>query len=479
MTPTILDTIVEATKKRVTQAKEAYPLARLQQDITALLEQETNKGLNAFTFPFERVLKTGDVSFICEVKKASPSKGIIAEDFPYLEIAKAYELAGASAISVLTEPDFFLGSLTYMAEIAQAVAIPVLRKDFIIDTYQIYEAKRYGASAILLICAILEEAKLREFLALGHALGLSCLVEAHDEAEIAKALACGARVIGVNNRNLKDFTVDITNSLRLRALVPDDIIFISESGLQTAEHIAQLRQANIQGALIGESFMRAPDKSKALAELAGHALQPKLKICGLRRMEDIELINHYQPDYAGFILAPSPRQLTPAEALALRTKLAPSIKAVGVFVNEKPEIMSRLAKELRLDVLQLHGDETEADIAYVKAHTACQVWKVVAVRSAADIEAYHQSSADLLLLDTYTAEKRGGSGKTFHWELLKNLKRPYILAGGLTPYNYRRALQASYGTPLYALDFNSGLEKDNYKDEPKLAQLFALRHLDC
>ena len=204
------------------------------------------------------------MSFICEVKKASPSKGLIAHDFPYVDIAKDYEAAGASAISVLTEPEYFLGSNEYLKEIRRHVSVPLLRKDFTVDPYQIFEAKVIGASAVLLICALLDTETLRTGIHLCDSLGMSALVEAHDEEEIKSALRAGARIIGVNNRNLKTFSVDFSNSIRLRSLVPDDVLFVAESGVKSADDIRLLHEAGVDGVLIGETLMRAADKKKIL-----------------------------------------------------------------------------------------------------------------------------------------------------------------------------------------------------------------------
>ena len=206
---------------------------------------------------------------ISSEEKASPSKGLIAPDFPYLEIAKAYETAGADAISVLTEPKWFLGSDQYLREIAAEVSVPCLRKDFTVDPYMIYEAKVLGASAVLLICSILSEEQLKEYREIADTLGLSALVEAHDEEEIRMALHSGARIIGVNNRNLKDFSVDTENSRRLREMVPSDVLFVSESGVRTPEDVAKLREIGVDAVLIGETLMRAEDKKAKLAELRG------------------------------------------------------------------------------------------------------------------------------------------------------------------------------------------------------------------
>lgn len=223
-------------------------------------------------FPFREALSGDEISFICEVKRASPSKGLIAPDFPYLDIARDYERAGASAISCLTEPFWFKGRDEYLAEISNAVTIPVLRKDFTVDEYMIYQAKTLGASAVLLICSILSKEQLSEYLGIAHSLGLSALVEAHDEDEVRTALSVGAGIIGVNNRDLRSFTVDINNSARLRKLVPPEILFVSESGIKTAADIEALRSNGTNAVLIGETLMRSPDKKAALDELRGHAI---------------------------------------------------------------------------------------------------------------------------------------------------------------------------------------------------------------
>lgn len=255
----ILDDIVESTRIRVLKAKENLSLDRL----ITLTKDLPRKA----SFSFEKALNDSNISFICEVKKASPSKGIISSDFPYVRIATEYEEAGASCISVLTEPDYFLGSDNYLSEIKDAVGIPILRKDFIIDEYQIYESKLLGADCILLLCSILTREQLIFYLKLCDELYLSALVEAHDEEEVKLAVSVGARIIGVNNRNLKNFSVNMTNSVALRELVPDNLIFISESGIRTPEDILLCQRANVNGVLIGETLMKALDKKKMLNEL--------------------------------------------------------------------------------------------------------------------------------------------------------------------------------------------------------------------
>ena len=260
----ILEEIAARTVQRVAEEKAAVPLSEMKKRAEAL---DANTG-----FPFRKALSGDEISFICEVKRASPSKGLIAPDFPYLDIARDYERAGASAISCLTEPFWFKGRDEYLAEISNAVTIPVLRKDFTVDEYMIYQAKTLGASAVLLICSILSKEQLSEFLGIAHSLGLSALVEAHDEDEVRTALSVGAGIIGVNNRDLRTFTVDINNSARLRKLVPPEILFVSESGIKTAADIEALRSNGTNAVLIGETLMRSPDKKAALDELRGHAI---------------------------------------------------------------------------------------------------------------------------------------------------------------------------------------------------------------
>ena len=260
MAENILEQLAAYARTRVEQAKAVRPLAEVKAAALALPKGD---------FAFEKALAQPGVRFICECKRASPSKGLIAPVFPYLDIAKEYAAAGADAISVLTEPTWFLGSDEYLQQIAAAVPVPCLRKDFTVDAYMIYEAKLLGASAVLLICSLLGTETLHRYLAICDTLGLSALVEAHDEQEIASAVAAGARVIGVNNRNLKNFTVDVTNSLALRQKAPPGVLFVAESGITSPADVSALRTAGVDAVLVGEALMRAPDKAAALAALRG------------------------------------------------------------------------------------------------------------------------------------------------------------------------------------------------------------------
>ena len=463
----ILDTIVEATKIRVAQEKQVESPEAVK---AAALALPSDTG-----FPFEAALRQQDFNFICEVKKASPSKGIIAEHFPYLDIAKEYEVAGAAAISVLTEPDFFKGDKKYLQEIASTVKIPVLRKDFIIDEYQIYQAKVWGASAILLICACLDVPTLTKFRELADSLGLASLVEAHDEKEVQMAIDCGARIIGVNNRNLKDFTVDVQNSVRLRNLVQDDVIFVSESGLETPEDIQVLRDNNIGVALMGETFMRSPNKVEKLAYLYGPTYYtPKVKMCGISKVETIPAVVEAKPDYMGLVFAPSKRQVTVEQAKILIEELHKQcinhydtkvVKTVGVFVNETLDNLVRIADTANLDAVQLHGDEDETFIQSLKERTNVEVWKAVQIRTAADAEKWIDSSADMLLFDAYHKDERGGTGEVFDWSSLDAFERPFMLAGGIDSINVARAIRT---VRPYGIDISSGIETNGVKDDEKI-----------
>lgn len=263
----ILDILAESSKIRVEEAKAKVSIDELKSQI--FCEDHVKSFHTRGDFAFEKALREEGISFICEVKKASPSKGIISKEFPYLRIAKEYEEAGGNAISVLTEPDYFKGSNLYLKEISSAVHVPVLRKDFTVDEYQIYEAKVLGADAVLLICAILDKDTIRRFLPICDELGLTALVEAHTKEEVFSAIEAGARVIGVNNRNLQTFQVDISNCTSLRTLVPRDILYVAESGIRTSEDISVLKEALVDAVLIGETLMLSENKKETLSYLRG------------------------------------------------------------------------------------------------------------------------------------------------------------------------------------------------------------------
>ena len=461
MSENILETIAGYARERVKEAKKLISGEELEKRAFSM---------NCDTgFPFEKTLREGDISFICECKKASPSKGVIAEDFPYLDIALSYENAGAAAVSVLTEPKWFMGSSEILEEIARNVSIPILRKDFTVDEYMILEAKVLGASAVLLICAIMSEEQIRSAINLCDRLGLSALVEAHDEAEIETAVRAGARIIGVNNRNLKDFTVDIHNSERLRKLVPADVLFVAESGIKTPEDIDVLRNAGVNAVLIGETLMRADDKKAMLTNLKGK--RPRVKLCGMRRPEDIAFCNEFKPDYVGMIMSPGFKRSVDVETAGkLKAELDPSIKMTGVFVNEPEENIVRAVHDGLIDIIQLHGSEDTEYIRSLRAKVpGIPIIKAFKLETPDDVKRALGSEADFILLDSGT-----GSGKAFDWELLRlipeRLRDRCFLAGGLNPANVREAL--SVFTP-FAVDTSSGTETNGVKDKEKIRSFVA------
>ena len=463
----ILDELADYARERVKQAKQTASLDVVKAQALALSKSKTLSKLSNDDFAFERALRKPDISFICECKKASPSKGMIAPDFPYLEIAKEYENAGADCISVLTEPKWFLGSDRYLEEIAKTVSVPCIRKDFTVDEYMIYEAKLLGAQAVLLICSILSTEDIKKYIKICDTLGMSALVEAHNEDEIKSALNAGARIVGVNNRNLKDFTVDTDNSRRMRELVPDNVIFVSESGVRTAEDIKKLREIGVDAVLIGESLMRAADKKAKLSELRGYGNKKiqstKIKLCGLRRPEDIDYANELSPEYIGFVFArKSKRYVTKDEARLLKARLNGNIQAVGVFVDEAIENVAELVNKNIIDMVQLHGHEDEEYISSLRQMTKCSIIKAFRIENKEDVLKAFKSSADYILLDSGT-----GSGQVFDWSILENIKtdRPYFLAGGLEASNVGNAIARF---KPFAVDASSSLETDGYKDETKM-----------
>ena len=443
----VLDTIAEKTRERVIAAKAADP------DLPDRVLRSVPHGAEEDEIlPFEAALRKSTLSCICEVKRASPSKGLIAPVFPYTEIAVEYERAGADAISCLTEPYWFRGSLGILREIRQAVSLPILRKDFTVDPYMIYEAKEAGADAVLLICSILTEKEIREWLALCRRLRLSAVVEAHDEEEIRMAVRCGARIIGVNNRNLGDFTVDMGNAGRLRACVPEDRVFISESGVKSRRDMEMAERMDADAVLIGETMMRAGDKCQKLRELRGLPFReiPIVKICGLRTEEEIDFANRLRPDLVGFVFAKSRRQVDPEKAKMLRARLDPGISAVGVFVDEDPEKIISLLLDGTIDIAQLHGHETDEMITEIRERTMRPVIRALIPTGEDDDSWKKYPHADLLLLDAGS-----GSGQKLDWRILKNVGAPFILAGGLTPDNVQEAVRT---VRPFGVDVSSGVE---------------------
>ena len=501
----VLETIADDTRQRVETQQAAVPLEEIRRRASATPTPDR--------FPFERALRADGMSFVAEVKKASPSKGVIATDFPYLSIAADYERAGAAAISVLTEPHFFMGSNKYLTDIAAARSIPVLRKDFVVSEYQIFEARALGAAAVLLIVALLDDTNLRRYLALSDELGLSALVEVHDESEARRALATGARIIGVNNRDLRTFAVDPATTERIAPLLPPSVILVAESGVSDAATVARLHAAGADAILVGEALMRAGDKTAALAGLRKDL--PKIKICGLKTMADIDAVNVAPPDFIGFVFAPSRRQVTPDQAATLRAALRPSILPVGVFVDANPDLIADLAQASVIDLVQLHGHETDEDIELIK-HRTGGLSVIKSVRMGENLRvaggtpvraggtavarpepgghpegatrmtsgrpgpagARHpkhqpmpQNTPTLPCADFLLFDSTAGSGLTFDWSTIPPVEHPFFLAGGITTTTIDDALAVPN---VFAVDVSSGAETDDHKDPSLVAEL--VRH---
>ena len=399
----ILEDIVESTKERVETNKKRHSIYELKEKAFAMPIDQS--------FPFKKALEKEGMSYILEVKRHSPSKGQIVSTFDFKAIAKEYEMIGADAISVVTEPDYFKGDDDFLREIKRIVKIPVLRKDFVVDEYMVYESKILGADAILLIAGVLDEITLMRCVNLAHNLGMSAIVETHSSMQVKKALRVGAKIIGVNNRDLRDFSVDLNTTLKLRDMVDDDVIFVSESGIKTRE--------------------------------------------------DIELLEKYQPDYVGFVFAGKKRKITYDQAKELKKGLLSSIQVVGVFVNEDISFVEKLVKNDVIDLVQLHGQETNEYIKILKQKIDVPIIKAIQIKN--DDSFNVDYDVDYYLFD----HGSGGTGESFDWSMLKEVNKPVFLAGGINLSNIDEALKMN----VYGLDVSSGVETDGFKDREKIKEI--------
>jgi indole-3-glycerol phosphate synthase/phosphoribosylanthranilate isomerase len=493
---TFLERIVAATRADLAERQARVPLEDLRSQAA---DAPPPRSFAAALRP----AAGGPARLIAEVKRASPSRGLLAERFDPVARAGAYATGGAAAISVLTEPHFFRGALEHLTAVRQAVNLPVLRKDFLLDPYQVYEARAAGADAVLLLCALLDDAALGALLALTHALGMTALVEAHDASEAHRAVAVGARVIGVNSRDLRTFAVDLDVVPRLRPLVPNDRVFVAESGIADAPGAARARAWGADAVLVGEALMRAEEPAAlahALATAGGGPLaaffagraHPFVKLCSLREPEHARVAVAAGADAFGLIFAPARRQVSVAQAAEIvraarttRATVEPTARgaaagnatqplAVGVFVNEAPELIGRVAVALGLDAIQLSGDESPAACADVAAATGLPVIKAVRLASAggfAELDAYALAGA-IPLLDPPGRAGYGGNGQTGDWDLARRAaaRWPLILAGGLTPENVGAALAA---VRPRGVDVSSGTEIAGVKDPVRLRTFVA------
>lgn len=461
-----LDKIVTQTLKTLEQRKQEYPL-------------ETIKRLASEQTPPRDLLQAFEprtqVHLIAEVKRASPSKGMLAPHIDPVALARTYEANGAAAISVLTEPDFFLGSPAYLTAIKQAVNIPVLRKDFIVDEYQVHEARAWGADAILLICAILDDNQLYHLLQTAHELGMRCLVETHSQEEAQRAVAAGAMIIGVNSRDLVTFEMNPYLIRDIRRQIPPDRVVIAESGIHTTADTRRLARYDVQAMLVGESLVVSDDVPAQMHMLlAGARQSTQVKICGLSRPEDINAAVAAGADMLGFIFhEPSHRYVKPEQVQTLlaaseRYQHPPKGQArpdlVGVFVNKDADFINDVAEQAGLHFVQLHGTETPEFCQQIKK----PVIKALHLRESADLIRLrdYQDVAWRLLLDTPTPEW-GGTGVTHDWELARSAAQMQriILAGGLTVENVAQAITS---VQPWGVDVSSGVETQKQKDPARI-----------
>jgi len=466
-----LDRIVTQTRSDLEQRKQDIPFAEIQ---IQAARQAPPRDLLATLRPVPGVRQ---IRLIAEVKRASPSKGLLAPHLDPVALACTYEAHGAAAISVLTEPHFFLGSPAYLTAIKQAVQLPVLRKDFIIDEYQVYEARAWGADAILLICAILDDSQLRHLLHVAHQQRMRCLVEVHNAEEAQRAVAAGAVIIGVNSRDLVTFEMNPYLLHELRPLIPADRVVVAESGIHTAADTRRLGRYDVQAMLVGESLVKSrdvPAQMHALLQNANQATQ--VKICGLRDPEHIDAAIKAGADLLGLIFyEPSHRYIAPArvQEVLRHTHYATPLKngqslpdLVGVFVNKDANFINDVIEQAGLHFVQLHGTEPPEFSQGIHR----PVLKALQLRSVEDrsLVETHRATAWRILLDTPT-KAWGGTGETHDWHLAHSIAQntPTILAGGLTPENVQAAI--AHVQP-WGVDVSSGVETQKQKDIAKIQQ---------
>lgn len=503
----VLETILASTRRHVDSARRVMSESRLR-------ELTESRERHDFAAALRRsALRPG---IIAEIKKASPSRGLLRHDFDVSAIAQGYERAGAAALSVLTEEDHFLGSLEHLKMARAATRLPILRKDFIVSSYQIWEAVAYGADAVLLIVAALTNAELRELLEVCEAARVSALVEVHDEGELQRALAAGAKIIGVNNRDLRTFEVDRRRCLELAPRIPQGLIRVAESGFAQPADLTEAARAGYDAVLIGETFMRADDPAAALARIsrAQHKIATGfVKICGITREDDALHAVDCGASAIGFIFAESRRAISVGDAAAIIRQLPPNVLPVGVFVDAPVEHMLEVARRTGIRGLQLHGDESPDIAPALAGYTIVKTRHFGSSRENNGAPPERGSSWDghvhAFLLDTATGSQRGGTGRTFDWTRAAELSKvedfafkisqvedfapklskvtdfasklsqvtdfapltstPLIVAGGLTPQNVGEAIRA---TGAVGVDVSSGVESAVGRKDPQLVRTF-------
>jgi indole-3-glycerol phosphate synthase/phosphoribosylanthranilate isomerase len=469
----VLGRIVAETRERLVQRRREFPLDR----IMAL--SPTPGSRRSFG---AALVRTDRANVIAEFKRRSPSRGVIREDLHPVRVAQAYEVAGAAALSVLTEERHFGGSLDDLQEARAATLLPTLRKDFVVDPYQIWEAWYAGADAVLLIAAVLSDRELAVLAGTAEEAGLDAVFEVHDAEELARALAAGARILGVNNRDLRTMQVSLETGLALASRIPDEVVAVAESGIRSGVDIRRLRDAGYDAFLIGERLMESVDPGEALEGLLAEAAVPAaamshgpshihVKVCGITSVEDALAAARAGADAIGFIFwSRSPRFVSVETARRICRALPPFVTRVGVFVDALRQDLVSTAEAVGLDVLQLHGSESPQDIAGLPR----RVLKALRVGSDFRVEdaLRYQGCTSGILLDTRVEGLAGGTGQTFDWSVAREVRRrtPFLaLAGGLDPDNVRDAIEAARPD---AVDVSSGVESSPGRKDPERVRAF-------
>lgn len=451
MKPTILQEIFEAKRLRVEKRRRDVDLSELK-DICIRTREKVEK------HRLKKVLEAPGINIIAEIKRASPSKGIINDTIDVAGTARAYERGGARAVSVLTEEDYFKGSMNDLLTVRDSVSLPILQKDFIFDEFQIYEAAAAGADAVLLIVAMLDDETLAHLHRMAEQLGIDSIVEVHGEAEMARATAIGARIIGVNNRNLKTFDVSLGVSHDLIEGAPDGAIMIAESGLKTKDDIQALRRCGYRGFLIGETLMRSGDPETTLNALARVT---RVKICGITNFEDADFATRAGADALGFnFYEGSPRNIGVEKAAEIAGRLPADILKVGVFVNEDIKTILEIVSLVGLDATQLHGDESPKYVDSLRQNTSAEIIKAFRVSKGFQPEKVHEYHLNTILLDAYSPNGYGGTGETFDWEIARRVQElvpKMYLAGGLSLDNIEDAIRR---VRPFGVDACSSLERE-------------------
>ena len=470
----VLSRILTRTREGVAERRKQRPL-----DNVGLIAQATGHR------PFAAALsRPGQVNVIGEFKRRSPSRGILREDLGPAQVAQAYEVGGAAALSVLTEEQFFGGSMDDLKEARQATLLPTLRKDFIVDPYQVWESLDIGADAVLLIVAAVNDITLRQLWAAVREARLEAIFEVHDADDLQRALRLEPSIVGINNRDLRTLAVDLQTSLDLIEHVPDEVIAVAESGLKGPGEIRRLRDAGFDAFLVGEHLMLADDPGAALEQLLEDSAVPRstsargsgrvaIKICGITTADDARLAVAAGADAIGFVFWPkSPRAVTPATARAIAAILPPFVMRVGVFVDAGANEMRRIADEVGLDMVQLHGSEPPEAVARAPRRAVKAVRVGPGFRPEEALR--YDGTAAALLLDTRVdgEEVPGGTGRRFDWSLVRPVREGtafLVLAGGLTPENVGEAIATVRPD---AVDVSSGVESAPGRKDPAKLRAF-------